>query len=151
MHSALGTYGVFVDNTEYTRFDFSGADEPDAVYTFGAPAPVLTFYVLTGPDLPSVVRQYTALTGRMPLPALWTLGYHQCRWGYRTDADFQRLLERCVEPGGRLILGSYGSQSRGTPPLDLPAALAEAGLGAAGTSAGGRDGIARFAWVDRRP
>ena len=100
VHSALGTYGVFVDNTEYTRFDFSGADQPDAVYTFGAPAPVLTFYVFTGPDLPSVVRQYTALTGRMPLPALWTLGYHQCRWGYRTDADFLRIA---AELRGRAI------------------------------------------------
>ena len=58
------------------------------------------------------------------------------------------LLERCVAPGGRLILGSYGSLSRGTPPLDLPAVLAEAGLPLVGSACGGQNGIARFAWTD---
>ena len=59
-----------------------------------------------------------------------------------------RLLERCVAPGGRLILGSYGSLSRGTPPLDLVAVLAEAGLPLVGSACGGQNGIARFAWTD---
>lgn len=59
-----------------------------------------------------------------------------------------RLLERCVAPGGRLILGSYGSLSRGTPPLDLPAVLAEAGLPLVGSACGGQNRIARFAWTD---
>ena len=99
VHSAAGTYGVYVDNTEYTRFDFANADQPGARYAFAAPAPVLTFYVLLGPDLPAVLRQYTALTGRMPLPALWTLGYHQCRWGYRTEADFRRVAAELRERG----------------------------------------------------
>ena len=91
VHGTAGTYGVFVDNTEDTRFDFTGAGELDGRYEFAAPAPMLTFYILAGPTLPEVLRQYTGLTGRMPLPALWTLGYHQCRWGYRTEADFRAI------------------------------------------------------------
>lgn len=27
------------------------------------------------------------LVGRMPLPPLWALGYHQCRWSYRTAEE----------------------------------------------------------------
>src|SRR5260221_3563210 len=85
VHGTAGSYGIFVDNTEYTTFDFTGAGQPDGRYEFAAPAPVLTFYIMAGPSLPEVLRQYTGLTGHMPLPALWTLGYHQCRWGYRTE------------------------------------------------------------------
>jgi SAM-dependent methyltransferase len=61
----------------------------------------------------------------------------------------RHLLDHYVQPGGRLILGSYGSRSRGTPPLDPVALLAEAGLPAAGTASGGQNRIARFAWTDK--
>ena len=91
VHSQAGSYGVFVDNTETTRFDFTQAGEPGGRYEFAAPAAVLNFYVMAGPTLPDVLRQYTQLTGRLQLPALWTLGYHQCRWGYRTEADFRAI------------------------------------------------------------
>ena len=93
VHGSAGSYGIFVDNTEYTTFDFTRAGQPAGGYEFAAPAPVLTFYILAGPTLPDVLRQYTGLTGRMPLPALWTLGYHQCRWGYRTEADFRAIAQ----------------------------------------------------------
>ena len=91
VHSQAGSYGVFVDNTEYTTFDFKRAGEPSGSYEIAAPARALVFYVLAGPSLPEVVRQYTELTGRMPLPALWTLGYHQCRWGYKSADDFRAV------------------------------------------------------------
>jgi alpha-glucosidase len=87
VHSARGSYGIFVDNTEFTEFDFTQADH----YQFSAPAETLTYYLLPGPTLPDVLRQYTSLTGRIQLPALWALGYHQCRWGYATEADIRQV------------------------------------------------------------
>ena len=87
VHSAAGSYGIFVDNPEFTEFDFR---QPES-YEFSAPARTLTYYVLPGPALPDVLRQYTGLTGRMPIPALWTLGYHQCRWGYKSEADVREV------------------------------------------------------------
>ena len=87
VHNAKGSYGIFVDNPEFTEFDFTADD----AYEFAAPADALNFYILPGPTLPDVLRQYTGLTGRMPLPALWTLGYHQCRWGYASEADIRRV------------------------------------------------------------
>ncbi|MCP5520318.1 MAG: DUF5110 domain-containing protein [Verrucomicrobiales bacterium] len=47
-----------------------------------------------GPTLPGILEHYTALTGRMPLPPRWALGYHQCRYSYET-AD--RLEEVAAE------------------------------------------------------
>lgn len=61
----------------------------------------------------------------------------------------RRLLGRFVTPGGRLIVGDYGSRSRGRPPLDVTGVLRSAGLAVAGTSAGGSPAITAFAWAER--
>lgn len=61
----------------------------------------------------------------------------------------ERLLERLVEPGGRLIVGSYGSRSRSTPPLPIGEMLATYGHTVAGRSWGGDPPITAFAWVVR--
>ena len=61
----------------------------------------------------------------------------------------QRLLDRLVEPGGRLIVGSYGSRSRATPPLPIGAMLAAVGHRVAGQATGGEPLVTTFAWVDR--
>ncbi len=65
----------------------------DATVRVGDDAVELTFvagmlrhYVAAGP-LPRLLEQYTALTGRPPLPPRWALGYHHSRWGYRDGAE----------------------------------------------------------------
>jgi SAM-dependent methyltransferase len=58
-----------------------------------------------------------------------------------------RLLERAVEPGGVLVLGSYGSRSRGIAPLDVASVLASFGYRVAGESSGGAGPVTRFAWL----
>ncbi|MEM7244369.1 MAG: class I SAM-dependent methyltransferase [Acidobacteriota bacterium] len=59
-----------------------------------------------------------------------------------------RLALEVVAPGGRLILGSYGSRSRGVAPDDLAAQLRELGHDVRGESAGGTGPVTRFAWID---
>jgi SAM-dependent methyltransferase len=60
-----------------------------------------------------------------------------------------RLLERAVEPRGRLIVGSYGSRSRAEPPLDIVGFLESFGLNVLGRAHGGAPPITAFAWADR--
>jgi SAM-dependent methyltransferase len=61
----------------------------------------------------------------------------------------RRLLARLVAPGGRLILGAYGSLSRNAQPFDVEMFLSSAGYRVSGAARGGVPAISRFAWVDR--
>ena len=64
-------------------------------------------------------------------------------------ALFDRLLS-WVAPGGRLIIGSYGSRSRGQEPEPVDQMLAGCGHTVAGTAADDpADPLTRFAWVER--
>ena len=38
-----------------------------------------------------MLRQYTSLTGRAPLPQRFATAYHQCRWNYRDEADVKAV------------------------------------------------------------
>lgn len=60
-----------------------------------------------------------------------------------------RLLAKAVKPGGRLIVGAYGSRSRGLEPLDIGGTLRRLGYAVAGEAIGGDPVVTRFAWIDR--
>lgn len=38
-----------------------------------------------------VLRGLAAITGRMPMPPKWALGYHQCRWSYEPEARVRHV------------------------------------------------------------
>jgi alpha-glucosidase (family GH31 glycosyl hydrolase) len=44
-------------------------------------------FFFEGPTPAKVLQQYYEVTGRPAMPALFALGYHQCRWSYRDQAD----------------------------------------------------------------
>jgi alpha-glucosidase len=50
-------------------------------------------YFLFGPSLPELTRKLQKLAGPTPLPPLWALGHHQCRWGYRGTEDLEYLAD----------------------------------------------------------
>lgn len=60
----------------------------------------------------------------------------------------RRLVADFASPGGRVILGSYGSRSRGERAYDVAKALEDAGLIVAGTAWGGDPPLTHFAWTD---
>lgn len=84
-------YGIFFDNTNRTYFDMG--KESDQYYWFGSDRGRLDYYFISGDDMKEVVSGYTCLTGTAPLPQLWTLGYHQSRWGYNTEQDVRGIAE----------------------------------------------------------
>jgi len=77
-------YGIFLDNTWRSFFDVGHADR--GLLTFGAAGGDLDYYFINGPDPKKVIERYTALTGRMPLPPLWSLGYNQSRFTYYPES-----------------------------------------------------------------
>ena len=84
-------HGIFLDNTWRTFFDI-GREQPDLL-TFGADGGDIDYYFINGPDPKKVIERYTGLTGRMPLPPLWSLGYNQCRWSYYPEARVRLLAD----------------------------------------------------------
>lgn len=74
------SFGIFFDNTFKTYFDMG--KENSSYYYFAADDGNLDYYFIYGPYVTDVLEGYTYLTGRTPLPQLWTLGYHQSRWSY---------------------------------------------------------------------
>ncbi|MEK0317693.1 glycoside hydrolase family 31 protein [Cohnella sp. 56] len=88
-------FGLFFFNTHRTEFNLRGEDD----YYFRAEGGQLDYFFFAGPAPKDVVAQYTALTGRMPLPPRWTLGYQQSRYSYET-ADEVREMVRRFRAGG---------------------------------------------------
>lgn len=50
-------------------------------------AGIVDLYVFLGPTPAAVQHQYAEATGPTALPQLFSLGYHQCRWNYKDEAD----------------------------------------------------------------
>jgi alpha-glucosidase len=85
-------YGLFFDNTTRAYFDMGKTDP--ARLTFGAAGGELNYYVFTGgrERTPrNVLRDYTELTGRTPLPPVWALGNQQSRWSYSPEARVREV------------------------------------------------------------
>ena len=82
-------YGLFLDNPARGRFDF-GRQTP-GITRFEAECAELRYYFFYGPALTTVLDRYTELTGRMAMPPLWALGYHQNRWSYTPDARVREI------------------------------------------------------------
>jgi alpha-glucosidase (family GH31 glycosyl hydrolase) len=52
---------------------------------------ILDFYVFLGPSVEEVVQQYQSIIGKPKPPPFWGVGYHQCRWGYKTLAELEQV------------------------------------------------------------
>ncbi len=88
-------YGLFYDNTFHSYFDL--AKENKEYIAYSADDGNLDLYFIGGGSIKNVIGYYTFLTGRTPLPQLWTLGYHQCRWGYSSAKDITEIAEKFRE------------------------------------------------------
>lgn len=84
-------YGLLVDNPDRLLMDMGAIKAGHFIIeTLGGNNDL---YFINGPTLRDVVRNFTALTGRAEMPPLWSMGYHQCRWGYQTAEEFEALAE----------------------------------------------------------
>jgi alpha-glucosidase len=85
------THGIFLDNTYRSNFDIG--HQSQGLLAFGADGGELNYYFIDGPTPRSVLERFTTLTGRMPLPPLWALGYHQCRYSYYPESRVRYIAD----------------------------------------------------------
>ncbi len=81
-------YGIFMDNSYRSYFNFGASN--DRFASFAAEDGEMDYYFFHG-SVAEILADYTWLTGRMPLPPRWSLGYQQCRYSYYPDKEVLNL------------------------------------------------------------
>lgn len=98
-------YGIYFDNSFRTLFNFGASN--DRFASFSADAGEMKYYFIAGDSLREIIKSYTYLTGRTPLPPKWSIGYQQCRYSYYPDTKVERIAETLRErdlPGDAIVL-----------------------------------------------
>ncbi|MDX2473028.1 MAG: glycoside hydrolase family 31 protein [Candidatus Krumholzibacteria bacterium] len=73
------SFGVLADTPNRCLIDLRGG------IRFESAGPEFPVYIITGETPAAVLKGLAQLIGTMPLPPLWSLGYHQCRYSYTPD------------------------------------------------------------------
>ena len=81
--------GLFFDNPAAGLVDL-GATDP-GVLRYAADRGALRLTLFSGETPLDVIRRYARRTGHMPMLPKWALGYHQCRYSYRTEAEIREV------------------------------------------------------------
>jgi oligosaccharide 4-alpha-D-glucosyltransferase len=85
-------YALFFDNPSKGYFDLGLTDK--TVLEAGFMSGELTYYVVFGKNIDEILRNYTAITGRQPLPPRWVLGNFVSRFGYRSEQQVRDVVTK---------------------------------------------------------
>ena len=80
-------YGVLADTTWRAKIDLT-----NGITITGEVAP-FPVYVVTGASPQDVMEGLGRLIGPIPLPPLWALGYHQCRYSYYPEKRVREIAD----------------------------------------------------------
>lgn len=89
-------FGVLADTTWPCEIDLRAGPGPRGI-EFRCEGPPPAVYVIVRDSPMDIVRELARLTGFMPMPPMWALGYHQCRYSYFPDSrvtEIARELRR---------------------------------------------------------
>jgi len=78
-------YGLFFNNSYRSVFNFGSSNARFASYSFDGG--ILDEFFMHDGSVRSILEHYTGLTGRMPLPPKWSIGYQQSRCSYYPEAQ----------------------------------------------------------------
>jgi alpha-D-xyloside xylohydrolase len=84
-------YGLFV----HTSFPmvFRMGSESNVSYSFHILDQQLDYFLLYGPDFKHILKQYTDLTGRAPVPPKWSFGFWISRCMYMSREETDAVVE----------------------------------------------------------
>ena len=87
--TGVGAYVLFLDNNHRVKYDMAKASVDRAYY--GPEGGNVVYYVFCGPGPSDVLDRCTELTGRTPMPPLWSLGNQQCRYSYIDESEVREV------------------------------------------------------------
>lgn len=80
-------FGVIIETT----YAFTAHIYDHLLIETDGPPPAVT--IIEGDDVPAVLRGLHALTGAMPMPPKWALGFQQSRWSYEPAAQVLEIAQ----------------------------------------------------------
>lgn len=84
-------YGIFTHTSTPVTFDFGhDFDESAVIYTGDE---VMDLFIFLG-EPAEILSEYTALTGRSPVPPLWSFGLWMSRITYESEAEVREVARR---------------------------------------------------------
>lgn len=93
--------GLLLDNPYATFIDTDGKvnianqmdakEQPQDTLSLGSEHGQPNLIIVYGPSLHELTCKIQKIIGTTPLPPAWSLGYHQCRWGYKSYADVKYI------------------------------------------------------------
>ena len=92
-----GTSGVFWLNPTETFVDIDDDDSGSKTSHWMSESGIIDVFFIPGPTPQDLYRQYAKLTGTTPLPPMFSLGYHQCRWNYKDEQDVYQVHDKFEE------------------------------------------------------
>ncbi|KAJ8974175.1 hypothetical protein NQ317_004852 [Molorchus minor] len=95
LENSTNSHGVFFLNSNAMDVVL----QPTPAVTFRTIGGVLDLYFFMGPTPGDVISQYTELVGRPYMPPYWGLGFHLCRFGYKTLAETRAVMQRNIDAG----------------------------------------------------
>lgn len=98
-------YGIFLDNTHKSFFNFGAST--NRFSSFSVDTGDMNYYFIQGNSVAEIIQNYAHLTGCMPLPPKWSIGYQQCRYSYYPDAEVRSVASTFREkhiPADAIVL-----------------------------------------------
>lgn len=82
-------YGVFVDNYSPTEW----SDDGTVLNIKSQVADGIDYYFIYGGDADGVIAGLRELTGTVPMPPMWTFGFHQSRERYKSQKELLDVVK----------------------------------------------------------
>nr|CAD7395425.1 unnamed protein product [Timema cristinae] len=95
MEKSGNSHGVFLLNSNAMDVIL----QPTPAITFRTIGGILDLYFFLGPTPSDVVTQYTDVIGKPFMPPFWGLGFHLCRYGYKTLTETKEVWNRTRAAG----------------------------------------------------
>jgi alpha-glucosidase len=82
-------FGVLADTTYRCTVDTAATSETEV--RFAAAGPAFPIIIINRASPQDVLKGLASITGKMPMPPLWAIGYHQCRYSYFPESRVREV------------------------------------------------------------
>lgn len=87
-------YGIYWDNYSPTQIT-----DKETLALESQVGTKIDYYFIYGGSADGVIKEMRSLSGHVPMPALWTLGYHQSRERYKSAKELTDVLDTYRKTG----------------------------------------------------